>query len=172
MSKSEKKQYTFLDGTTVCPACRKEMARFRYTLNSVSNVAVNQKTNWEQMKKTTTTTWKERTYRSGKGYMCLHCYKKRQTVFWIIFSILCLALIACIVLGRVLSIQPLFIGGLGVLVVTLLFAYSKSGQELVDLKALIRRKINPDYEFLKRFAEEHRDLIADPSDMIRVEADE
>lgn len=171
MPKSEKKQYTYIDGTTVCPACGKEMDRFQYTLNSVSNVAVNQKTNWEQMKKTTTTTWKERTYRSGKGYMCPHCYKKRQTVFWIVFSILCAALIACIVLGRVLSIQPLFIGGLGVLAVTLLFAYSKSGQELIDLKALFRRKVNPEHEFLAFFAKEHRELIADPTDMIRVKED-
>ena len=159
-------QFTFIDGTTVCPKCKSQMKTFRYKKNAVSNVAV--KNDWAAMKKITT--WNEQTYGYGQGRMCMNCYKKRQVRFWVIIALFFAAMIACMILGAVLDITPLLVTGLGLIVLFFIFAGSKSGKELFDIWKAVSRYSRPAQEFVSRLVSEHNDQFG-RNDMVYAEDD-
>ena len=142
---------TFIDGTTVCPACNSTMAVFNYKTNAVSNVST--KTNWEQWKKTTS--WTETTRATGGGTMCLPCYQKRKLSFWLIFGAIVLMAILFIVIGLAASIKPLLYIGIAVAAVIAILLFSKSARELYDLVKMIERKTNVSKEFVCLLVNEH-----------------
>jgi hypothetical protein len=142
---------TFIDGTDVCPVCQAKMVRFTYKKNAVSNLA--SKNDWTAMQRVTT--WNEKTYGGGHGYMCQSCYKKRQIRFWAIFSLVWAAIIASVAVGAALRLLPLLIGGIGAAVVLFAFAYSKSGKKLYDIEGAMSRYAKSAQEFASRLVAEH-----------------
>ena len=146
-----RRNYTFIDGTDICPKCGSRMAYFSYKKNAVSNAAT--KTDWAAMKKITT--WTETTYGSGKGCMCLKCYGKRRGVFWAVSAIVAAAVIALAVIGIILPSKPLLLAGIGAAVVLVAFAGSKSGKELYDIGKAFDRYSKPSQEFVTRLVAEH-----------------
>ncbi len=151
----KKKQHAFIDGTAVCPKCGARMSVFRYRKAAIGNVSTS--TDWASMKKTTR--WTETTYAKGSGYMCRECYKKRQLIFWLIFGTIFLGLVALIVVGAILQIQWMWITGAGIIVLTLIFSYSKSGRELFDLFSFITCKLSPEQEFIHYMIVDHPELF-------------